>query len=546
MILNKRFWKLVNLDKSDIGSIYFYAIINGLLQLSVPLGIQAIIGFVLGARMVVSIYILIALVCLGVFLAGVMQINQLKIIESIKQKIFTRYAFEFVDKIPKFDLYKTDQYYLPEQVNRFFDTINLQKGFAKLLLDIPTALTQILFGFILLSFYNPLFLTSGLVLLIIISFTIYFSSKTGLETSLQESSSKYAVVSWLESVAKSIITFKFSNKNQLEVQKTDTLVVDYLNKKTSHFKVLLFQYKTMVGFQVIITASLLTIGVYLLIDQQINIGEFIAAEIVILSIIASVKKIIINLDSVYDVQTALEKLAYVTEKPTEIAGKIEFNSDEMEIQMTDFGFAHPDSRALFKDIELHIPAKSLVCVVGNENSGKSTFLKLLSACYTEFSGNILYNHIPINNYNLSSLRDNIQYYQDTGEIFSGTIFENISMGKEYISETDIIKKAELIGFSKFLKDFGAGFQTRTESEGKRFSNNAAQKILLLRAITPNSSLLIMEEPWGKLDPKYKNSIIEFLLQEKKHKTIIIATDDKEFAAKCDYRIEVKDGNLQLN
>lgn len=546
MVLNKKFWRLVNLDKSDIGSIYFYAVINGLLQLSVPLGIQAIIGFVLGNKMVVSIYVLIGLVCLGVFLTGVMQINQLKIIESIKQKIFTRYAFEFIEKIPNFDLYKTDQYYLPEQINLFFDSINLQKGFSKLLLDIPTALTQILFGFILLSFYNPLFLTSGLILMILISLTIYFSSKSGLETSLQESTAKYKVVSWLETVAKSIIAFKFSSKHQLEVEKTDNLVVDYLNKKTNHFRVLLFQYKTMVGFQTLITASLLTIGVYLLINQQINIGEFIAAEIVILSLIASVKKIITNLDSVYDVQTALEKLSYVTEKATEKSGSIDFKGDQIEIQLTDFGFAHPKSRPLFENLDLYIPARSLVCLVGNENSGKSTLLKLLGACYTSFSGNIMYNSIPLINYDLQSLRENIQYYQDSGEIFSGTILENILMGKENITETDIINKANRVGFSRFLKDFTDGFATVTEAEGKRFSNNTSQKILLLRAITPASHLLVMEEPWRKLEPGYKDPIIEFLLKEKQNKTIIIASNDADFAAKCDYRIELKDGNLIMN
>ena len=245
-------------------------------------------------------------------------------------------------------------------------------------------------------------------------------------------------------------------------------------------------------------------------------------------------------------QTALEKLASVTEKPAEISGAIEFKSNEMEIQMTNFGFAHPESRALFENIELQIPKRSLICIVGNENSGKSTLLKLLSTCYTEFTGNILYNNIPLNNYDLQTLRDNIQFYQDSSEIFSGTILENILMGRENITETDIINKAEMIGFSRFLKDFNGGFQTKTESEGKRFSNNAAQKILLLRALTPNSKLLIMEEPWRKLDPKYKDPIIQFLLKEKEHKTIIIASNDEGFAAKCDHRIVVKNGNLQMN
>ena len=116
----ERFWNLIRLDRSDISSIYFYAILNGLMQLSVPIGIQSIIGFVLGASMATSIYVLIFLVVMGVFIVGVLQVNQMKIIERIQQKIFTRYAFEFVDKIPKFDLYKTDNYFLPEKANRFF------------------------------------------------------------------------------------------------------------------------------------------------------------------------------------------------------------------------------------------------------------------------------------------------------------------------------------------------------------------------------------------------------------------------------------------
>ena len=109
----RHFWNLVRLEKTDIFSIYFYATLSGLLQLSVPIGLQAIIGFVLGASMSTSIYVLIALVVVSVFIVGILQINQMKIIERIQQRIFTRYAFDFAEKIQKFDLYKTDEYYLP-------------------------------------------------------------------------------------------------------------------------------------------------------------------------------------------------------------------------------------------------------------------------------------------------------------------------------------------------------------------------------------------------------------------------------------------------
>lgn len=154
----RRIWDLILLDRSDAIAIYFYAILSGLVNLSLPLGIQAIIGFVLGASMVTSIYVLIFLVVIGVAMVGVMQINQMKIIEKIQQKIFTRYAFEFADKIPRFDLIKTDGFYLPEKVNRIFDVISVQKGLSKLMLDVPAASIQIIFGLLLLAIYHPFFI----------------------------------------------------------------------------------------------------------------------------------------------------------------------------------------------------------------------------------------------------------------------------------------------------------------------------------------------------------------------------------------------------
>ncbi|MFZ4058290.1 MAG: ABC transporter ATP-binding protein, partial [Ferruginibacter sp.] len=151
----QRIFKVFKLDKSEISSIYFYAILSGLIQLSLPLGIQSIISFVLGGSISTSLVILIFLVVTGVFIAGLLQVNQMRLIEKVQQKIFVRYSFEFADRIPKLNLHEVDSYYLPELVNRFFDTISLQKGISKLLLDIPAASIQILFGLILLSFYHP-------------------------------------------------------------------------------------------------------------------------------------------------------------------------------------------------------------------------------------------------------------------------------------------------------------------------------------------------------------------------------------------------------
>ena len=83
-----RIAQLVKLHKKEVVSIYLFSMLSGLINLSLPLGVQTIIGLVMGATMVSSIYVLIFFVVLGVFLVGLLQLNQMKIIETIQQRVF--------------------------------------------------------------------------------------------------------------------------------------------------------------------------------------------------------------------------------------------------------------------------------------------------------------------------------------------------------------------------------------------------------------------------------------------------------------------------
>jgi ABC-type bacteriocin/lantibiotic exporter with double-glycine peptidase domain len=324
-----RILHLLKLDRSEISAIYFYAIMNGLIQLSLPVGIQAIIGYVLGASMRASLVVLIALVVMGVLIAGIMQVNQMKIIEKIQQKLFVRYSFAFANHIPNLDMKKNDSVYLPELVNRFFDIPVLQKGLSKVLLDIPTAIIQIIFGLILLCFYHPAFILFGIVLVTILILILQFTGGRGLETSLQKSKYKYKVAAWLEEMARILISVKLSKSYDMHLKKADDEVTNYLDARNNHFKVLLFQFNVLVVFKTIITAAMLIVGTMLMVNQQLTVGQFIAAEIVILLVLNSVEKLIINLGSIYDTLTAVEKLAELTDKPIETEGTLPLLPEEI-------------------------------------------------------------------------------------------------------------------------------------------------------------------------------------------------------------------------
>ncbi len=535
-----RIWQLLQFDKEDVLSIYFYAILNGLLQLSVPVGIQAIIGFVMGAAMVTSIYVLIFLVVLSVLIVGILQINQMKIIEKIQQKIYTRFAFEFVDKISKLDLYQNDAYYLPEKVNRFFDTIIVQKGFSKLLLDVPVALIQIVFGLILLSFYNPLFIIIGLIFVIILWSILSITGQKGLETNALESNFKYETISWIQELAR-IRSFKLSQDSGLDFKKADEIIVQYLKARTRHFQVLLLQYKSLVGFKVVITFSLLGGGVLLLVNQRLNIGEFVAAEIIIISILTATERLIKSLDIVYDVITGLNKLNSVTELPSEKFGTIPYQKQAVKLELIDFEFAYPNGRKLIKNSSMCILPETIVCLSGEENSGKSTMLKVLSGIYGNYQGSFLLNEIPINNYNMESLRQEMGVLLNADDIFPGTILENITMGRD-IKPEKILEISEKIGFENLMKNSPFGFETPIDILGKNLSKSMIKKIMLLRAFCHEPKLLILEEPWLELEES-KSMIIDYLASKPNNATIIVSTNDKFFTSKCDEVYQIKNGKL---
>ena len=535
----KRVQALIQDHKKEITSIYLFSILGGIVNLSLPLGVQTIIGLVMGATMVTSIYVLIFLVVLGVFLMGLFQINQMKIIESIQQKIFAHYAYDFAQKLPSLDLKQMDKYHIPEKVNRFFDTLNIQKGFAKLLLDIPVATVQIVFGIILLSLYHPLFIILGLILLLLLGLILFYTSKKGIETSIEESTYKYEVAGFFGEIARTIKTFKFSQGSDLNLIRTDENVMGYLAARTTHFHVLLFQYKSLIFFKIALTTLMLTLGSYLLINQQLNVGEFVAAEIVIMLVIGAVEKLITSLDSAYDVFTGLEKLASVTDSPLETSGELTVDTQEgLEIEMKNFSFEFEPGKPVLHSINLHINPGEKIQIAGPAGAGKSILMRVLTGNYIDFKGTLLINKVPIKNYSLASLRKHTGILLQNQEIFKGTVWENISLGNKDISPSMILATANELGFADFLNHFTKGFDTDIEPLGKKTPQSIVKKILLLRALCGDKRLVLLENPWSGLEPELAERIQAYLVQLKA--TVLVSTNENGTFGK---KIEINNGKV---
>ncbi len=544
-----RILNLVKLERKEISAVYFYAIMNGLILLAIPIGIQALIGFAQTNTTSASIVVLIVLIVVSVFIAGVLQIKQMQLIEKIQQKIFVRYTFDIAKKIPLLKLSAVDNYYLPELLNRFFDITNLQKNLAKLLLDFPLAIIQIVFGLLLLAFYHPVFIAFGLLLILVIAAILYFSGNKGLQTSIEESNYKYQAASWLQEMARIIRSVKFSKSPNFVLQKVDVPVSNYLKARTSHFKILELQFKTLVGFKTLVTTAMLVVGTFLLLNQQLNVGQFIAAEIVILTIISSVEKLISNLDSVYDILTSVEKIEKITDKEIETSGSILINSinNGPAITVKEAAFTYPGAATpSFSNISFTIDSNEKVCIKGDEGTGKSTLLRLLAGSYTDFTGAVLINDIPVKNYNLQSLRLQTGVLISQQDIFEGTLMENICMGLEEVDMQQILSLCQTIGLTNYISTLKNGFDTVLSATGRKLPGHAIKKILLLRALINQPKLLLLEEPWIGLEEQDQQQIKQLLLHSMNNTTILVVTKDESFAKACNKIIVLEHTGCHTN
>lgn len=541
----RRLIGLLKLEKRDVFQVFYYAIFTGLVALSLPLGIQAIINLLQSAQITTSWIVLVVLVTIGVAFTGVLQLMQMRIIETIQQKIFTRASFEFAYRFPKIKMDELLNYYPPELANRFFDTLSVQKGLSKILIDIPAAVLQIVFALVLLSFYHPFFIVFGIFLLLLIYLLFKFTAQRGMETSLKESKNKYKVAHWIQEIARSIVSFKVSGRTNLALVKNDHLVSDYLKARESHFKVLVIQFIQMISFKVIVTIGLLIIGGILVLRQQMNIGQFVAAEIIILLVINSVEKLILSLEPFYDILTSLEKLGQVVDKKLEAnhTEKITFK-DAFKIQIDQVSYGVKDVEELIlENVSFEINAQDRILIAGESGSGKSSLLQLLSGVIEPTRGNIYVDDHSVKNFNLNHYRAQIGLSLSEESPFEGTIRENITFGDTTIDDETIYDTLKNLKLTEFVKKQPRGLNTILYPEGKQISSTVSKKIVLARAIAKKPRLLVLEKPLDQFEAQEAKSIMEFLTHPDRPWALVVVSFNPHWAQNCKKIITLQNGKI---
>ena len=316
----QRLVRMLDTERTTIRYIFFYALVAGLVSLTLPLGTQAVFNLVSTGAVFASTYILIGVVVGGVLLGGVLLLGQMVLVEAIEQRLFAKAAIEFAYRLPRIKAEALEGQNPAELVNRFFDILTVQKGLTKLLINLVFAAFQILFGVLVLAFYHPVFIALGLFTILSIVGIYALNYRRALSTSIEESAYKYEVVDWLEQVAADLPAYRDdAARREYALARTDELTAGYLRARNGHFRVMKAYFNYGTALRLVLTGGLLIAGTLFVVSRQMSLGQFVAAEVLIVQISSAIEKLVSGVSTVFDMLTGAEKLAAVTDLPLEEA-----------------------------------------------------------------------------------------------------------------------------------------------------------------------------------------------------------------------------------
>lgn len=541
----ERFWSLLVADKHDLVFLSVYTVITGIISLAVPLAAQALVNTIAAGIFLQPLIVLSMLVLAGLLFGSVLRMLKFCLVENLQQRIFARITLQLSERIPCIRASALNTEYMPELINRFFDVMTVQKCWGKLLLEGPSALLQVLIGLILMAFYSPFLLAFNVLIILFVFFAVSVLGIGGLKSSIQESAQKYRVAEWLEDMGRCQTSFRANGLTAFLVGRSDGLVLNYLKARRGHFAVLFRQALGTYIFQALASAGILAIGGWLVINRQLTLGQLVAAELVVVNVLAALEKLIRNCDTFYDLLTALDKVGHLSDLPVERQGGLELSREPggLSLDCLKLQFSYPGRSEILSGLSFSIRPGERASLVGASGAGKTTLASLICGLQEADHGTVEVGGFDVRDLNLKSLRSQVGMVGDINEIFEGTIEENVRLGRPNVSHQDTRWALEMAQFSEDLVQLNQGINTMLVSGGRNLSRGQVQRLLIARAIAERPRLLILDEAFTGIDEMTKLKIIQALFAPEHAWTVLDISHDAEVVMRSDKVYVLRQGRI---
>ncbi len=538
----KRFFGLLKAERQDIRTLLIFSIFAGVLYLAAPLAVDAVVSNLAFGGQSQPFVQALAVVSLALFaclaLQAVVTAFQYYISDIIQRRIFVRTASDLAYRLPRVKAESLDGVHAPELVNRFLDVVTAQKSTSLLLLDGVNLVFSSLIGMLLLALYHPLLLLFVAVLLVLIVLILWLLGRGAVKTSIEESMMKYDLVNWYEEIAHFPFLFKGPGGYGMAYERANQLATDYVTARAKHFRVLMRQIAGLLTLQVFAAAALLAVGGWLVISQQITLGQLVASELIMGSIVASLSKLGKKLEAWYDAMAAMDKLGHIFdleieredgEQPAKQKGGTLINASALT-----FGYG---GTPLFADRHFNIQPGTRAAIVGPHGAGASSLLDIIFGLRQPTGGFVTIDGLDLRSWYLEALRESVMLLR-RDEIVDATIVENLRLGRNDIGMDEIRTALASVGLFDDLLHRPEGLNLRLKIGGAPLSGNQRTRLILARALVQRPRLLLIDELLDGLDAASFQQLSAAVLDKSQSWTVVLTTRDHDVTKMCDQIIEL--------
>ena len=541
----KRLAQMIFEDKGDLTLILVYTFFTSLLSLSLPLATQIVVNTIAAGVFLQPLTVIATTVLGAMCFVALLRLLTLWIVERIRQRTFTRVALRLAYRVPRIKHASLQNEYLPELVNRFFDTITVQSGWFGFLLDAPAAAIQVIVGLIVLGIYSPWLLVFDLIVIGFFLFEVFVLGFGGYQTRSNETTQRFRLAEWLEELARCESGIKSNGIPAYLLKHADTLLVEYIKRRRTHFNVLFRQAAGLFFFQSLASSGVLLFGGSLVVNRQLTLGQLVASLLIVNMVLPGLERVVRNLQNVYELLSALGKIGHVEDLPMERTGgeKLPKSNQGIRVDIRGLRFAYKEGVDVLNGVDMSVGAGERISLFGPNGSGKTTLAEILCGLCDPASGLVQINGMDVRDLELHSLRQSVALMSDANEIFPGTIVQNVTLGRAEISHADVMWALNLVHFDDELIRFPQGLQTELISGGRNLSRGQIQKLSLARAIVKRPQLLIFDEAFTAIEERTKVLILDRIYDPLLSWTIVDISHDADNILRSDRIIVLAQGRV---
>ena len=532
-----RLMSLLRAESRDVWVVVVFALVSGLLTMTTPLAVEALVNTVAFGRFLQPVIVLSLMLLAFLIFQAALKAVQTFVVEIIQRRLFARVAADLSFRLPRTRVEALDDRYAPELVNRFFDIVLVQKISAQLLLDGISLVLSIAVGMTVLAFYHPYLLAFDVVLVSAILFMMFVLGYGAVKTSIKESKTKYAMAAWLEDLARCRTTFRYDGAAEFAMERSDQLIYDYLIARKKHFRVLMRQIIFMLLLQALASTGLLAIGGWLVISGQLSLGQLVAAELIVAVVVGSLAKLGKHIESFYDLMASIDKLGALFDLPIERTDGLLTMGSGTGIVAKDVCYSLPDGREILSDFSLTIKARQKVVLTGPSGCGKTLLLDMLFGLREPTSGVVTVNGIDPRDVRPDVLRRHVALARDV-EVFEGTIAENVHLERPDISIGDVRTALEIVGLLPSIQQHPQGLDTLLTSSGGPMTTSQLRRLMVARAIAGAPEIVLLDEILDSMSDASSSQILHRIIGADIPWTIVLVSNREKLKSMMDHVIQI--------